>query len=370
MERYYKMLGVSSNATKEEIKEAYLKKIKAIHPDKVNGTPLEDTATFLSVEINEAYNVLMKKFNNGQVSKTKMKNIYVEEDIYIESIGVLRYSLSNDFGKIKNAVIKSSGIDDLSFINKYGWQLNHELSENVKKAMIKHNVNYSMTCYVEGHWLILIINKRDGDNWLITGYEQELITTSENQYRNKLFNDDVLPGNYGKEKANSFCSVFVWAMLVGLSLLFVGIGYKNEQQWNENLEVKQAGTISAPAAVARTQQQSVTEMIDSTLWLVAKDLRKKVDVNKDGLINCIDAAVLFYQHFPNKDLVTITINVNRKTGMNHLFNMVNINGTWRGIEPQAYWKGQQSYYMVDVWSREYDHTFNINETNHWKRYVR
>jgi len=62
MERYFKILGVPNTASKEEVKQAYHKKMKAVHPDKLNGTPLEDTATFLSTEINEAYHYLKAHF--------------------------------------------------------------------------------------------------------------------------------------------------------------------------------------------------------------------------------------------------------------------------------------------------------------------
>ena len=147
MERYYKILGISGNATKEEIKSAYHKRIKVLHPDKVQGTSLEETSVFLSTEINEAYHFLMRQFNNRQSSKPNAENFYIEEDIYIESVGVLRYSLSNDFSKIKDAIYRRKENWDISYIEKYGWQLNHELSGNVKKAMNKHNVNYSMTSY-------------------------------------------------------------------------------------------------------------------------------------------------------------------------------------------------------------------------------
>lgn len=71
MDRYYKILDLSSNATKEEIKKAYHDKIKALHPDKIHGTALEETATFFTTEINEAYEILMTNFVGG---KSNIKN--------------------------------------------------------------------------------------------------------------------------------------------------------------------------------------------------------------------------------------------------------------------------------------------------------
>jgi hypothetical protein len=78
MERYYKILGISTNASKEEIKKAYLIKMKALHPDKVYGTNLEDTANFFSTEINEAYEFLMAHFDDE-------KSSVISQDEYFEN---------------------------------------------------------------------------------------------------------------------------------------------------------------------------------------------------------------------------------------------------------------------------------------------
>ena len=110
--------------------------------------------------------------------------------------------------------------------------------------------------------------------------------------------------------------------------------------------------------------------VQATLNIVAEQLRRGIDVNRDGLINCIDAAVLFYQHYPYKDHVTISVNDNPRTGMHHLFNVVLINGIWRAIEPQAAFSGDRSYYMRDVWGSVYDASLNRTVTNQYKRYVR
>ena len=187
MDKYYKILGIPNSATKEEIKKAYLKKIKALHPDKVHGTALEDTATFLSAEINEAYNTLMKQFQNKKSPDTNNDSIFFEQDIYIENNGLLQYSLSNDLGLIQKALYKRTGSSDMSFIDKFGWQLNPYLSENVKKVMLKLNVTYSMTHYFDNQYETVILNKLENGNWFITGYELEIKYSTENIQKEKNY---------------------------------------------------------------------------------------------------------------------------------------------------------------------------------------
>ena len=106
----------------------------------------------------------------AMTSNAKREDVF-EEDIYIENMGVLRYSLSNDIYKIQDAIYKRTGDNDFSFIDEYGWKLNHELSNNVKRVMNKYNVNYSMTSFTKDSIQYLAINKREGNRWYITGYE-------------------------------------------------------------------------------------------------------------------------------------------------------------------------------------------------------
>ena len=110
--------------------------------------------------------------------------------------------------------------------------------------------------------------------------------------------------------------------------------------------------------------------IQATLQAVARDLNNKVDVNKDGLINCIDAAVLFYKYYPVKSDVCILVNKNDKTEMHHLFNGVLIDGVWRAIEPQGTWRYHSSYFMRDIWGNQYDSTLNKDVTNEYSRFAR
>jgi len=56
----YEVLGVSENASEEEIKKAYKELVKKYHPDKYQDNPLSDLAEEKLQEVNEAYDMLMK----------------------------------------------------------------------------------------------------------------------------------------------------------------------------------------------------------------------------------------------------------------------------------------------------------------------
>ena len=65
----YKVLGVSPNATDDEIKTAYRELAKKHHPDNYAESPLSELASEKMKEINEAYDTVMNerraRANNG-----------------------------------------------------------------------------------------------------------------------------------------------------------------------------------------------------------------------------------------------------------------------------------------------------------------
>lgn len=64
----YKVLGVSRNATDDEIKAAYRELAKKYHPDNYADNPLADLVEEKMKEINEAYDMIRKERAGGSSS--------------------------------------------------------------------------------------------------------------------------------------------------------------------------------------------------------------------------------------------------------------------------------------------------------------
>lgn len=68
---YYDLLGVSKNASKEEIKKAYLKQIKKWHPD-INK---DENAQSITMKLNEAKEILLDDIKRTEYDKELDKSI-------------------------------------------------------------------------------------------------------------------------------------------------------------------------------------------------------------------------------------------------------------------------------------------------------
>ena len=72
----YKVLGVSPNATDEEIKSAYRNLAKKYHPDNYADSPLSSLASEKMKEINEAYDEITKARRSGQKAGSQYGGSY------------------------------------------------------------------------------------------------------------------------------------------------------------------------------------------------------------------------------------------------------------------------------------------------------
>ena len=66
----YQILGISRNATDDEVKNAYRNLAKKYHPDSYGDNPLADLAEEKMQEINEAYDAIMATRKSGKNSGT------------------------------------------------------------------------------------------------------------------------------------------------------------------------------------------------------------------------------------------------------------------------------------------------------------
>lgn len=168
-----------------------------------------------------------------------------------------------------------------------------------------------------------------------------------------------------------------WMQLIILILIISALGacfskcqytsYKARQEREAYHQQRRVTTLrNDPQAPSNSQHIDIS----NTLGIVATYMIKQADVNNDGLSNCIDAAILFYQYFPDKSKVCILVNKNEAQHFHHMFNAVLIDGVWRAIEPQAYWKNHVDYFMRAVWGNQYDHTLNRDVTAEFSKFVR
>lgn len=72
----YKVLGVSENATQEEIRKAYLALVKKYHPDKYTDEGMKELANEKLKEINQAYEILVKKKDEPQSQRSYGQQSY------------------------------------------------------------------------------------------------------------------------------------------------------------------------------------------------------------------------------------------------------------------------------------------------------
>ncbi|MDR1466945.1 MAG: DnaJ domain-containing protein [Oscillospiraceae bacterium] len=78
----YEVLGISKNATTDEVKSAYRELAKKYHPDNYSDNPLSDLASEKMREINEAYDFIINKEKRSSNSYDQSQNSYHKNTVY------------------------------------------------------------------------------------------------------------------------------------------------------------------------------------------------------------------------------------------------------------------------------------------------
>ena len=99
----YKVLGVSRDATDDEIKKAYRELARKYHPDNYNGNPLADLVEEKMKEINEAYEMIQKERSGGGRSDYSGRG-YSGSDYGSAGSGAGGTGTNADFVKVRSLI--------------------------------------------------------------------------------------------------------------------------------------------------------------------------------------------------------------------------------------------------------------------------
>ena len=196
----YEVLGVSRNASMDEIKKAYHQLSRKYHPDANVNNPLADLAAEKFKEIQEAYDTIVKERESG-------------------ASGGYQYSYGGYQSSGQNSGYNSntySGGNDYSTVYSYLRAQRYREALNVLSGMRQ-----------DAHWYYLsaIANAGCGNNWQALNHAQQAVNMEPNnaEYRNLLnqlqgssFQYRTTGNGYGRntsdadECCNACCTI--WAM--------------------------------------------------------------------------------------------------------------------------------------------------------------
>ena len=115
----YKVLGIPTNASEAQIKEAYRELAKKYHPDKYQDNPLSELAEEKFQEVNEAYDMLMNR---------------------VVAIKMLKNEIANDEESVKRFINESKAVAMMS----------HPNIVSIYDVNVREDIKYIAMEYVNG----------------------------------------------------------------------------------------------------------------------------------------------------------------------------------------------------------------------------
>jgi len=140
-----------------------------------------------------------------------------------------------------------------------------------------------------------------------------------------------------KSPLRKFVTTMIWIVVIAAAVYGMRTCVINS--------VASKATTQMVYAVKHKDFPRVDRQIWETLEQVAEDMTRGIDYNNNGSVNCQDAVLSFYTHYPEKKNVVLAINYYQ----GHAFAAIKI-GRWRIlVEPQAVWGGHATYSPNAIW---------------------
>jgi curved DNA-binding protein CbpA len=148
MKNPYEVLGVSENASDEDIKKAYRKLAKQYHPDNYIDNPLKDLADEKMKEINDAYDTIQKERASGYNRSTNNSQSYAGGDTgFVRIRRLINSNRINEAELLLNSMSPNEKTAEWHFLMsliyyRKGWLQDARTEINVACQMDPYNQEY------------------------------------------------------------------------------------------------------------------------------------------------------------------------------------------------------------------------------------